>query len=110
MALLDFNKTRKKYLTIVLPDKAKTRIQVLTPSKAQLTELSTLLPDASGNVLPSEEDLAALYEFSAGLMSRNKTGAVITKEQLMDCLDFEDLMQFFETYTNFVVEIASSKN
>lgn len=107
--ILDFNKTKKRYLTIVLPDEDKTRLQVMTPSKSLLAELSTSLPDPSVG-LPVEEDLKALYNFCARLMSRNKTGKQITGEQLAECLDFEDLITFFGVFTDFINDIASSKN
>lgn len=106
---LDFNKFKKNYLTIVLPDENKTRLQVMTPTKRLLSELATKLPDTSGG-MPTEEDLNALYEFCAQLMSRNKAAVRITGEQLAECLDFEDLIAFFEIYIEFVNEIASSKN
>lgn len=106
---LDFNKIRKNYLTIVLPDEAKTRIQVATPTKRLLTELMDKIPEPSGG-MPSEEDLAGLYDFCAQLMSRNKDGQVITGEKLAECLDFEDLITFFEAYTDFVTTFAKSKN
>lgn len=106
---LDFNKFKKNYLTIVLPDEDKTRLQVMTPTKRLLTELATMLPDTTDG-LPSEEDLNALYAFCARLMSRNKAAKKITGEQLAECLDFEDLIAFFEIYTDFVNGVASSKN
>lgn len=109
MAQLDFNKNKKKTITIILPDEKKTRLQVLTPTKALLSELSTRLPE-SKTTIPTDEDLDALYEFCARLMSRNKTATVITGEQLALCLDFEDLIQFLEAYTDFIVELSSSKN
>lgn len=106
---LDFNKLKKKYLTVVLPDADQTRILVTTPTKKLLTELSDKLPETITGA-PSEKDLADLYDFCAQLMSRNKGGTVITGEQLAECLDFEDLITFFEAYTEFVNSIASSKN
>ena len=107
--VLDFNKVKKNYLTIVLPDEEKTRLQVMTPTKRLLTELSTMLPEMSDG-MPTEEDLNVLYEFCAQLMSRNKAGIKVTGEQLAERLDFEDLISFFEVYTDFVNEAASSKN
>ena len=106
---LDFNKTKKNYLTIVLPDEEKTRLQVLTPTKRLLAELTNILPDVTDD-MPNEEDLNGLYEFCARLMSRNKAGVKITGEQLAECLDFEDVIAFFETFTDFINEVAGSKN
>lgn len=106
---LDFNKSKKQYLTIVLPDPDRTRLQLKTPTKGLLTELMTMIPDTTGG-LPSEEDLNQLYEFCARLMSRNKEVKTVTGEYLATFLDFEDLIAFFETYTDFVVEVSGSKN
>lgn len=106
---LDFNKTKKNYLTIILPDEEKTRLQVLTPTKRLLAELTNILPDVTDD-MPNEEDLNGLYEFCARLMSRNKAGVKITGEQLAECLDFEDVIAFFETFTDFINEVAGSKN
>lgn len=107
--VLDFNKIKKNYLTIVLPDEKKTRLQVMTPTKRLLTQLMETLPEMSGD-MPTEENLNTLYDFCARLMSRNKSATVITGEDLAACLDFEDLVAFFETYATFVSEIANSKN
>jgi hypothetical protein len=43
-------------------------------------------------------------------MSRNREGRAVTGEQLADCLDFEDLMTFLDTYTTFVTGLTDSKN
>lgn len=106
---LDFNKVKKNYFTIVLNDEKKTRLQVMTPTKGLLMELTTMLPETSGG-MPSEEDLSALYDFAARLMSRNKTGKVVTGEQLAEILDFEDLILFFTAFTDFITELTNEKN
>lgn len=106
---LDFNKSKKQYLPIILPDADKTKLQLKTPTKGLLTELMTMIPDTTGG-LPSEEDLNQLYEFCATLMSRNKEGKTVTREYLAELLDFEDIIAFFEAYTDFVVEVSGSKN
>lgn len=107
--VLDFNKVKKSYLTIILPDEEQTKLSLMTPTKKLLNELSEMLPEETGE-MPSEEDLESLFELTARLMSRNKTGKQITAEQLSDCLDFEDLVAFFNAYTEFVSNIANSKN
>lgn len=106
--ILDFNKVKKQYLTIVLPDEKQTKLTLLTPTKKLLTLLSTMLPDTDD--VPTEEDLAALYELSAQLLSRNKTGRKVTADELAELLDFEDLLAFFTAYTGFIESIANSKN
>lgn len=106
--ILDFNKVKKQYLTIVLPDENQTKLMLMTPTKKLLTALSTMLPDTED--VPTEEDLAALYELSAQLLSRNKTGRKVTADELAELLDFEDLLAFFTAYTAFIESIANSKN
>lgn len=106
--VLDFNKVKKNYLKIILPDDDQTTLRVLTPTKRLLTELTTILPE--GGDMPTDEDVSALYDFCARLMSRNKDGQTVTGEQLADCLDFEDLMTFLEKYTEFVSGLTDSKN
>lgn len=106
---LDFNKVKKNYLTITLNDEKKTKLLVMTPTKALLTELSTMLPD-NADEIPGEDDLNALYELTARLMSRNKAGIRVTGAQLAEILDFEDLVIFFNAYTEFVSALANEKN
>lgn len=106
---LDFNKVKKNYLTITLNNEEQTKLLVMTPTKRLLSELSNNLPDMSGG-MPSEEDLRALYEFSAQLMSRNKTGRRVTAEELEQILDFEDLIIFFNAYTDFILTTVNEKN
>jgi hypothetical protein len=106
--VLDFNKVKKNFLRVILPDEQRTEIKVLTPTKSLLTELTTMLPE--GGETPTEDDINALYAFCARLMSRNREGLAVTGEQLADCLDFEDLMTFLDTYTTFVTGLTDSKN
>lgn len=106
---LDFNKVKKNYLTITLNDEEKTKLLVMTPTKRLLAELTDHLPDTSGG-MPSEEDLKALYDFSAQLMSRNKAGRKVTGEELEAVLDFEDLIIFFNAYMDFVLSTVNGKN
>jgi hypothetical protein len=106
--VLDFNKVKKNFLRVILPDEQRTEIRVLTPTKSLLTELTTMLPE--GDETPTEDDINALYAFCARLMSRNREGQAVTGEQLSACLDFEDLMTFLDTYTDFVTALTDSKN
>lgn len=107
--VLDFNKVKKNYLTIVLPDEGQTKLFLMSPTKRLLTELTEMLPEDTGE-MPSEEDLEALYGLTARIMSRNKTGKEVTAAELMDCLDFEDLIAFFEAYSTFISNTANQKN
>lgn len=105
---LDFNKTKKQYFTIILNDDDQTKLQIMTPLKKQIPELMELLPD--DNSAPSEEDLGALYNLAAQLMSRNKQNYKIEASLLEEILDFEDLTIFFDAFTDFIVEVSNAKN
>lgn len=105
---LDFNKVKKQYFTITLNDDNQTKLQVMTPLKKQVAELTELLPDDADN--PSDDDLSALFDLAARLMSRNRQNYKIEASLLEDILDYEDLCIFFDTFTDFIVEVTDSKN
>ena len=107
--VLDFNKTKKKYFNVVLNDDEQTKLAIMTPTKRLLTELMEMLPETTGEI-PTEEELTSLYELTARLMSRNKTGRPVTADELAEILDFEDLVTFFEAYTDFLTQAANEKN
>ena len=106
--VLDFNKRKKHYLTIVLPDENQTKLLLMTPTKKLITALMTMLPESAE--IPSEEDLAVLYELCAQLISRNKSGRKVTAEELEELLEFEGMIVFFKAYTDFVTELSNEKN
>lgn len=106
---LDFNNIKKKYLTVTLADEAKTVLMVGTPTKRILDSLIDM-KDSLNEENISDEAVDDLYEICAKIMSRNKTGRVITKEMIEDAFDFEDLIVFIRAYTDFINEISNSKN
>lgn len=106
---LNFNSIKKQYLTVTLPDAKKTTVMIGTPTKAILTEfinMSESLTDAT----EQDQIMDELYKVCAKIMNRNKGGVVITAELLEECLDFEDIMIFINSYSEFIKEITSSKN
>lgn len=108
---LDFNKIKKKYLTVTLADEQKTTIMVGTPTKTIMNELTSLEEFFNGltdDVSP--EVLDDLYSTCATVMSRNKTNTKIEKEHLENVFDFEDLMIFFTAYMAFLDALVSEKN
>lgn len=109
---LDFNKIKKKYLTVVLADEKNTTLIIGTPTKAIMDELISLksaFDDISEDDIDSET-MDEIYTVCAKLMSRNKTGKKITKEQLEKEFDFEDMLIFFNAYMDFITEISGEKN
>ena len=108
---LDFNKIKKKYLTVTMADEQNTTIMIGTPTKAVMDELivleetfKTITDDASAEIMSD------LYETCAKVMSRNKTNKKIEKEYLENVFDFEDLAIFFRAYMEFISVLASEKN
>lgn len=107
MKTLDFNKTKKQFFKVILPDDEQTEILVSTPTKSIMTEVTTLQEELT--TAEEDEVIDRLYEVCAGIMSRNKEGKEITVETLK-CLDLEDLTLFLTNYLQFINEIASTKN
>ena len=104
MANLNFNSIKKQYLTVTLRDENKTTIMICNPSKKLLSEITAVDSwarniDSNSN---GEEEIDALYEVCAKVMSRNKGNIKIEKELLEDILDIEDVMIFLKTYMEFV--------
>ena len=108
---LDFNKIKKKYLTVTLSDEKQTVIMIGTPTKAIMDELMSLQTTISGMTGDAtEEAMDELYEVCAKLMSRNKTGKVIEKKLLENIFDFEDIIIFFNAYMEFIGTLSNQKN
>lgn len=103
---LNFNNVSKKYWNVTLTD--GTVLLVGTPTKAIFDRLSGIKDDL-GN-LGDEDSLGALYDVCALVLSRNKTGKVITKEYLEEIFDIEDIIILFNSYVGFVNEIRNQKN
>ena len=108
---LDFNKVKKQFFPVTLPGDDKP-ILVGTPNKALLAELIELQKNVDS--IPEDnvdEYTDALYDVVARIMSQNKSGTVITVEELSKKLDdIEDLFIFCTNYMEFLNEIVSQKN
>ena len=110
MANLNFNKIQKQYLTVTLRDEKKTTIMVYNPSKKLLTEITSInaLVRSIDDDSTGEDEIDALYEVCAKVMSRNKGNVKIEKELLEDIFDIEDIMIFLKTYMDFVSSQAKN--
>lgn len=112
MAVLNFNKMKKEYLTVTFPD--DNTIMVSTPSKAVMEELM----EFKGTFSRLKEDstdmgvINALYDMCAKVMTNNKGGVSITADYLSKQLDIMDLMTFFNSYMEYIDKIrgANAKN
>lgn len=105
---LNFKKVKKSFLPVTFDDEVETTILVGTPTKAIMSELSQL--QESFTAEDNEGDIDDLYEACAKIMSRNKTGFVVSAEFLAARMDFEDIKIFFGAYMDFIGEVISSKN
>lgn len=114
--VLDFNKARKQYFTVTLPDEDKTTILISTPGKTVMEELLALglqfkdIDEDSDLDDGIDQIMGDLYNIVAKVMSFNKTGVKITKEKIEDCLGFDDIVLFFNSYLDFIKDIKNSKN
>lgn len=106
---LNFNKVKKSYLPVTFADDQETTIFVGTPTKSIMEDLDRL-QSSIDDVDEDEGDIDTLYEACAKVMSRNKTGAKITKEFLERVFDLEDIKIFFAAYMEFIDEVIRSKN
>lgn len=105
---LDFNKVKKKFLTVILPDEDMTTLFVLTPTKGIMDEFK-LIQESSTDT-NNVEVMDDMFKICAKIMSRNKSNIEVTAEQLGECLDVEDLSIFIQTYSQFLHDIANQKN
>jgi hypothetical protein len=106
---LDFNTRKKEYLTVKLNDDKKTVLMIGTPTKAILTEFLAI-NDELGDDGADQEAIDALYDVCAKVMSFNKGGIKITSDYLATFFDLDDVMVFFNGYTEFMTSVTKSKN
>ena len=106
---LNFKKVKKSFLPVTFDDENETTIFVGTPTKAIMSELSQLQADIDDSEA-DDTNIDDLYEACAKIMSRNKTGFVVTTDFLADRMDFEDIKIFFGEYMDFIGEVIRSKN
>lgn len=112
MKALNFHNVKKEYWTVTLPDEKETVIMIGTPTKALLSEI-TSLQSALTTLTENHGDINAIdeiYGICAKIMSRNKGGITITREYLESIFDFQDIMLFFNGYMEFIGEAMSRKN
>lgn len=107
---LDFRKIKKPTWTIILDDGKDTPLLVNMPTKSTWETIIELQDNLSSNGESTREDMDALYEACAEIMSNNKGGITVTVEDLESCLDFVDIITLFEGYIAFVQEVIDSKN
>ena len=106
---LNFNKVKKNYFTVTLADEKETTLMICTPTKAIMDEFISMKDSLDAENM-GEDVIDSLYELCTKIMSRNKTGRVITMKIVQDLFDFEDIIIFIRAYTEFINEVSSAKN
>lgn len=104
---LNFNNTKKRFLVVTLNNKEKTKLLIKTPSKVLMEKIFQMQKDL--NQL-DEKNIDEVYELLSEIMSRNVKNIKISTKELEEILDFEDIFVFFNYYTEFISNIAKSKN
>lgn len=105
---LNFNKVKKEYLPVTLPDENETVLLIGTPTKAVFDEFTDLKDKLDSSM--GDDALDEIYSICARIMSYNKGGIKITKEHISECMDFQDVIIFIHAYTDFITEVSNQKN
>ena len=106
---LNFNKIKKQYMRVTLPDVDETVLMIGTPTKRILDEF-VVLQTSVKNGVSNDDALDRMYALCAEIMSFNKSGIKITKEFLEGLFDLEDITVFVQGYTEFIGEVTNQKN
>lgn len=107
---LDFTTRKKEYMTVKLNDEKKTVLLIGTPTKVILDEFISMHETLSEDGGADKEGVNDLYRVCAKVMSFNKGGIKITPDYLGSFFDLEDLMVFFNAYSEFMESITKAKN
>lgn len=107
---LDFTTRKKEYLTVKLNDEKKTVLMIGTPTKAILDEFIEINENISDSNGADKEAVNDLYRVCAKVMSFNKGGIKITADYLSTFFDLEDVMTFFNAYSDFMESVTKTKN
>lgn len=110
MAELDFRKVKKQVMTVTLPNGEK--ILIRKPTKKIMDYLIGLSGqfEQLNEDEPGQEVLDSIYDVCAEIMSNNRLGKNVSSEDLAELLDIEDLIEFFQSYMEFINDINAVKN
>ena len=109
----DFNSLERPVLEVIMPDAARTKIRVTTPTEELVTkfiavshELPALMKKQDGGLI---SELFALY---ADVLSCNLDGITFTADSLRNeyKVKLEFLILFNPVYLDFISEIQNAKN
>lgn len=106
---LNFNNVKKRYFTVTLPNENKTTLLICTPTKEIMDELVSMNDSLTSSAVQTDVT-DELYEICTKIMNHNKGDVKVAKKDIEKLLDFEDIILFIESYTEFINEIVNSKN
>jgi len=106
--MLDFTKTKKRFLNVKLVD--GTEIMVRMPTKKVFDSLISLQENLNSLELDNTEQIKFVYDLTAEIMSNNLQSKKIDSEYIAEMLDIEDIQIFFLEYVKFVTGQVSDPN
>lgn len=106
---LDFNKIKKRYFTVTLADENNTTLMISTPTKEVMDEFIAMKDSLTAENM-GENAIDELYDLCVKIINRNKGGIKLTRKDLDNLFDFEDIVLFIQGYTEFINEMTNSKN
>lgn len=108
---LNFTTLKKKYLPVTMdvPGKGELTLLVTTPKKAVLDAFVAMKDDVNEDDMDADV-LDDLYDICTKILNENKGGIELTKADVEATFDYEDIAIFIKAYTDFIHEVASSKN
>ena len=98
--VFNFNKIQRKYFNVTLKNGKTYLVQM--PTKQTFESLTSMQE-------VKEENFDVLYEAVADMLSNNKQGYKVTKNDLED-YSVEDLIAFINAYVDFIKELGKAKN
>jgi len=102
-----FNKINKKFINVELKNGLK--LQVTMPSKRTFEALQILMDTQTENT-NAVEAYDSLANVVAEALSNNLNNETISKKEVADLYDLEDLVEFTKAFFEYVKEATNSPN
>lgn len=111
MDSLNFNKIKKKHLTVILNDEKKTTIFVTSPTKKIMDSLVNIEKNIRSEESEVDDGIIdELYQLCAEIINRNKGNKKISKELIEKLFDIDDVKIFLTEYIKFTSQSIKKKN
>lgn len=95
-------------------DKDQTVFHLTIPNVAVVQELKTIGTELQGAIDNDSLSLETCYDLAAKLFSCNRLHIIVTADELKDKdkydMELEDLILFFNAYTEFISKLIKEKN